>query len=269
MQTLPARRKPTGAFPSSAPRSLLPSLPPRLGPWAVVVFAAIAAVLAVPLSIFSTPMVGVSNARSACREVERLLADFEQRRLAHPALSEAARRCNGGEEEGPAGGTRRVPRQELRVSTESNGTGTRFRAALTQLRDAPVTGAQRTVTSPFGWRTGPDGVRKFHRGIDLRASTGTAVHALGAGVVTFASWRSGYGFMVEMSHGRVATRYAHLSGITVEVGARVAAGEQIAASGATGNARGPHLHLEVLDDGTNLDPADFLDDPSLIFSSDL
>jgi murein DD-endopeptidase MepM/ murein hydrolase activator NlpD len=77
--------------------------------------------------------------------------------------------------------------------------------------------------------------------------------------VTFAGELSGYGLtvVVEHSDGR-ATRYAHLSGIDVQVGQEVGAGEVIARSGASGRATGPHLHVEVIDGGKAVNPAEIL-----------
>jgi len=66
---------------------------------------------------------------------------------------------------------------------------------------------------------------------------------------------SGYGLTVVVDHGGgIATRYAHLSEVNVKVGDTVQAGQDIARSGASGRATGPHLHFEVLEAGQPVDP---------------
>lgn len=116
------------------------------------------------------------------------------------------------------------------------------------------------VSSEFGWRRDPiDGSEKFHAGADIALPTGHPVPSARAGRVTFAGGMSGYGKTVVVEHeGGVSTRYAHLSEIEVKVGDDVAAGQQIARSGATGRVSGPHLHFEVLDAKKPVDPEQFL-----------
>ncbi|MEW5897753.1 MAG: peptidoglycan DD-metalloendopeptidase family protein [Bacillota bacterium] len=111
-----------------------------------------------------------------------------------------------------------------------------------------------TISSPFGSRG-----REFHPGIDLAAATGTPVAAAEAGRVVRAGWYGGYGKCVDIDHGSgVVTRYAHLSAITVGVGARVSRGQLIGRVGSTGYATGPHLHFEVIVHGRPLNPLQFL-----------
>ncbi|MFQ9126491.1 MAG: M23 family metallopeptidase [Butyricicoccaceae bacterium] len=55
-----------------------------------------------------------------------------------------------------------------------------------------------------------------------------------------------------------STLYAHCSSISVEMGEKVGCGSEIAQVGQTGNATGPHLHLEIWRNGAALDPADYL-----------
>ena len=113
------------------------------------------------------------------------------------------------------------------------------------------------VSSPFGWRVHPvHGDRRHHAGIDIAAPHGSAIRAAAPGVVVAAGRRGGYGLMVEIDHGGgLRTRYAHASRLHVARGARVAAGEVLAAVGETGTATGPHLHFEVRQDGRPVDPA--------------
>jgi murein DD-endopeptidase MepM/ murein hydrolase activator NlpD len=100
----------------------------------------------------------------------------------------------------------------------------------------------------------------IHRGIDLRAATGTPVAAVDSGVVTYAGWNEwGYGNLVVIDHGNGwESVYAHLSQWNVACGQSVNQGEVIGLAGATGRASGPHLHLELRYQGAFVNPWDVL-----------
>jgi murein DD-endopeptidase MepM/ murein hydrolase activator NlpD len=96
-----------------------------------------------------------------------------------------------------------------------------------------------------------------HRGIDYRASIGTPVRAAAGGKVISVSggWGGGYGNQILVDHGggRV-TRYAHLSGFAISAGTYVAQGQTIGYSGNTGRSTGPHLHFELIINGSPVPP---------------
>ncbi|NNM98898.1 MAG: M23 family metallopeptidase [Candidatus Eremiobacteraeota bacterium] len=120
----------------------------------------------------------------------------------------------------------------------------------------PVAGAQ--ITGCFCYRTYPD--VEFHEGVDLAADWGEPVRATAAGVVTAASYDGGYGLMVDIDHENgYVTWYAHLSSTDVRVGEHVLKGQRIGRVGMTGFATGPHVHYQVMHDGTPVDPTPFLD----------
>lgn len=116
------------------------------------------------------------------------------------------------------------------------------------------------ISSYFGRRADPfTGYTAFHKGIDFAGPEGTQVTAVAAGLVTWAGERSGYGVMVEINHGNgLATRYCHNEKILVKQGDMVRKGEQIALTGSTGRSTGPHLHFEVLKNGSQVDPLRFI-----------
>jgi len=117
--------------------------------------------------------------------------------------------------------------------------------------------AQARLSSPFGLgRLHPILGRVMpHQGTDYAAPQGTEVRAAANGVVTHADRRGGYGKLVEVHHPNgYATRYAHLSEITVQPGATVSRGQVVGRVGMTGLATGPHLHFEVRRDGRPVDP---------------
>ena len=96
-------------------------------------------------------------------------------------------------------------------------------------------------TSGFGWRWG-----RMHKGIDIANNTGTSIHASRSGIVTYAGWSSGYGYLVEITHeDGESTRYAHNSQLLVKKGQRVSQSARIANMGSTGRSTGPHLHFEI------------------------
>lgn len=117
------------------------------------------------------------------------------------------------------------------------------------------------ITSDFGNRPNPfgRGTTEWHTGIDMRAPMNTPILAAQSGTVTFNGWMRGYGNTVIIDHGGgTRTLYAHNSANLVSVGQHVTQGQQIARAGSTGNSTGPHLHFEVIINGTPVDPAPFL-----------
>lgn len=112
--------------------------------------------------------------------------------------------------------------------------------------------------------TGFFGVRRNvlptpHKGIDFAAARGTPVHATAGGVVVaagpIAENQGRYGNTVIIDHGGRRSLYAHLDSVSVRPGQRVVAGQHIGAVGRSGFATGPHLHLEMRQDGQAVDPA--------------
>ncbi|MBP2628399.1 MAG: Peptidase [Firmicutes bacterium] len=118
----------------------------------------------------------------------------------------------------------------------------------------------REITSPFGWRTHPVfGSQRFHSGIDIGADYGDTVSAADGGVVIFADWMGGYGKAVIIEHGNgISTLYGHNSQLLVSEGQRVRKGEAISRVGSTGYSTGPHLHFEVRQDGSPVNPMGYL-----------
>jgi murein DD-endopeptidase MepM/ murein hydrolase activator NlpD len=116
------------------------------------------------------------------------------------------------------------------------------------------------ISSYFGRRADPfTGYTAVHKGLDFAGSEGSKVSAVAAGLVTFAGERTGYGEMVEINHGNgLATRYCHNEKLLVKQGDMVRKGQDVALLGSTGHSTGPHLHFEVLKNGTQVDPLRFI-----------
>ena len=122
----------------------------------------------------------------------------------------------------------------------------------------PISGGR--LTSNFGRRNRPTrGASSYHKGVDWATPTGTAVYASCGGTVARAGWGSGYGYCVYINHpdGR-QTRYGHLSKVLVSAGQTVSQGQKIALSGNTGVSTGPHLHFEILINGSQVNPLKYL-----------
>lgn len=115
-----------------------------------------------------------------------------------------------------------------------------------------------SITSRYGLRRHP--ILKYaraHRGVDYGAPRGTAIWAVGDGVVNYAGRRGGYGNVVFLRHANgLETRYAHLQSYAkgVKTGRRVSQKQVIGYVGSTGLATGPHLHFEVLVRGRHMNP---------------
>ena len=122
----------------------------------------------------------------------------------------------------------------------------------------PISGGR--LSSGYGKRSRPTkGASTFHKGVDWAVPTGTAVYASCGGTVAKAGWGSGYGYVVYINHedGR-QTRYGHLSKVLVKAGQTVKQGEKIALSGNTGVSTGSHLHFEILINGVQKNPLNYL-----------
>jgi murein DD-endopeptidase MepM/ murein hydrolase activator NlpD len=118
------------------------------------------------------------------------------------------------------------------------------------------------VSSGYGKRTDPfTGKKEFHKGLDLAGKEGSRVLSVGDGIVTWVGERTGYGNLVEITHGNgYVTRYGHNKKLLVAVGDPVKKGQQIAVLGSTGRSTGPHVHFEVVHNGQQVNPSKYLPD---------
>jgi len=116
------------------------------------------------------------------------------------------------------------------------------------------------MSSRFGRRTDPfNGSISWHNGVDFAGKLNSDIIAVASGVVTISGERSGYGGMIEISHGGgFKTRYAHNKANLVHVGDVVKKGQVIALMGSSGRSTGPHVHFEVFKHGRPVDPASYV-----------
>lgn len=115
----------------------------------------------------------------------------------------------------------------------------------------------KTVVYPLAEPLGmSQGYHMFHPGVDIRAPLGSAIYPIAPGKVTLvARGRFGYGHYVEVTHeDNKVSLYAHMGKIYVEEGDIVTSATTLGEVGVTGRTTGPHLHLEVRQNGKNTNP---------------
>jgi murein DD-endopeptidase MepM/ murein hydrolase activator NlpD len=129
----------------------------------------------------------------------------------------------------------------------------------------PVENASLTrLVSGFGKRINPFHKGNYHHpGVDFAATRGTSVFATARGVVTDlrkgSTLLAGYGNYIMIDHGNgIVTRYAHLEDVQVRVGQRVSKGFTIGTVGMSGGAIAPHVHYEIIRNGTEVDPVPYM-----------
>lgn len=177
--------------------------------------------------------------------------------------------AQGGPEAGGGGSGLEVTASLERLSADINASEARLKALETLLLDRRLTDAVTPagwpaeggfVSSGFGQRADPfTGRIAFHEGVDIATKLGSPIHAMADGVVSFVGEKSQYGRTVEITHARgLVTRYAHTLSFLVKVGDKVARGDAIALVGSSGRSTGPHVHVEVLREGRQVNPAGYL-----------
>ena len=118
-----------------------------------------------------------------------------------------------------------------------------------------------TVSSGYGGRIHPTtGKYKFHGGLDIPGSYGSAIVVANSGKVIWAGNRGdSYGNYVIIDHGGgVSTLYGHSSKVLVSTGQSVSRGQRIANVGSTGRSTGPHCHFEVRINGSRVNPTPYV-----------
>ena len=119
----------------------------------------------------------------------------------------------------------------------------------------PLPGYYR-LSSLFGYRIHPiTGKAHSHTGIDIPAPSGTPILAAKSGQVVTSGWHDSYGNYVVVDHGNGnSTLYAHMSARSVSEGQMVSQGQEVGKVGTTGSSNGNHLHYEVRDNYSRVNP---------------
>lgn len=124
------------------------------------------------------------------------------------------------------------------------------------------------VTSEFGSiRVANGSFNHYHNGMDFRAKVGQKVISSNSGIVRVASFKHDSGHSVVIDHGGgIYTQYFHLSKIFVKPGIKVAKGDVLGLSGASGILSGPHLHFGVVVNGVQVNPSVFIEKTDNLFN---
>ncbi len=149
---------------------------------------------------------------------------------------------------------RKAEEEEAKKKVISNKTVKNVGTIAGMSLSRPVSGS---ITSRYGSRSS---IRSSsHTGLDIATSAGTPVIPIAPGTVTYADYKGSYGNLVIINHGNgIESYYAHCSKIYCQVGQKVEADTVISAVGSTGNSTGPHLHLEIRQNGNTLNPENYL-----------
>ncbi len=120
----------------------------------------------------------------------------------------------------------------------------------------PLPSSYTYITCPYGMRNHPiTGKYKLHTGVDIRVGSGVNIFAANGGTVITSTYSAAYGNYVVINHGGgVSTLYAHMSKRAVSKGDVVSQGDVIGYVGSTGYSTGPHLHFEIIKNGSTIDP---------------
>jgi murein DD-endopeptidase MepM/ murein hydrolase activator NlpD len=129
-------------------------------------------------------------------------------------------------------------------------------------RQTPDAGSV-TATGNFVWPASGKITQSFvfyHKALDIANRAAGPILAADAGVVVTSGWSSsGYGNHVVVDHGNgYTTLYAHLSVLQVRAGQRVNRGDVLGQMGSTGRSTGTHLHFEIRQGGSLINPLNFL-----------
>lgn len=127
----------------------------------------------------------------------------------------------------------------------------------------PIKGGR--ITSQFGYRKAPKaGASTGHKGIDIGVPYNTPVYAPENGTVTGAYINGGFGRFISVNHGKdkdgnlLVSWYGHLNKWLVSPGQKVSKGQQIGLVGSTGVSTGPHLHFQVMKNGSPVNPIEYI-----------
>lgn len=128
---------------------------------------------------------------------------------------------------------------------------------IRKLFQTPIKGY---YTSLYGNRVDPflHGI-SFHRGVDIKARTGTPIYPVKEGIITSAGWHGGCGLAVIIQHiDGYISMYGHCSAINVKKGTWVEKEDILGFVGSTGRSTGSHLHFSIIRHGRVMNPLLFI-----------
>lgn len=134
---------------------------------------------------------------------------------------------------------------------------------IAAIKNIITTPSTQVASNKMAWPTEGHIITQYyswnHHGLDIANKVGTPLYAADSGTVEFAGWGTGYGNQIVVNHGGgKKTRYAHMSKFYVSVGDKVTKGQAIGEMGSTGWSTGPHVHFEVIINGTKYNPLNYI-----------
>ena len=190
------------------------------------------------------------ESRKKAEEESRKAAEEESKRKAAEEASRAAKKGSSKADTTTKG--QEATTSKSNTSTNQTTSNGKFIWPLT---------SNTYISSYFSMRNNPFGGSgtEFHNGIDIPASTGTAVMAVSGGQVAWSSLSSSAGNWIGIDHGNgIYCVYMHMSSRLVKEGDYVTAGQTIGLVGSTGRSTAPHLHLSIRLNGSYVDPLDYV-----------
>ena len=155
-------------------------------------------------------------------------------------------------------GAKKISSPAIKTTSNTNYTGV---SVIKDLVNPPA----KPSTTKMAWPTEGYRITQYfswsHPGLDIANKTGTPLYAAEDGkvIISQGGYNGGYGNTILLDHGDgVRTRYGHASKLYVKVGDTVKRGEVIAAMGSTGRSTGPHIHFEVIINGTKYNPLNYI-----------
>lgn len=197
----------------------------------------------------------LGDTKNKLAQLQAAAAEAERRQKEAAAAAEAAKKAAA--QQAAAAAAKKSTATTVSAGSTSSGAGASVVSGKGQFTH-PCPGGY--ISSGFGYRTQPiAGASTNHKGIDFAASTGTPIYAAASGTVVSAGYAGNAGNLLVINHGGgLATYYMHCSAIYVSAGQSVTKGQNVAAVGTTGNSTGPHLHFQVMLNGTPVNPANYL-----------
>ncbi len=199
----------------------------------------------------------LGDTKNKLAQLQAAAAEAERKQKEAAAAAEAARKAAAQQAAAAQAAAAKKNTGTTTSSGSSSGAGSSVVSGSGQFTH-PCPGGY--ISSGFGYRTQPiAGASTNHKGIDFAASTGTPIYAAASGTVVSAGYAGNAGNLLVINHGGgLATYYMHCNAIYVSAGQSVTKGQNVAAVGTTGNSTGPHLHFQVMLNGTPVNPANYL-----------
>ena len=191
-------------------------------------------------------------------EQQRIAAEKARKAAEARARAEAKRRA----EEARKAEERRIAAESAKgkdVTTASGSSSSNSSNSSNSNSGGWVRPANGYVTSRYGYRIHPiTKNRRLHGGIDIGG--GGPIRAAKGGVVKYAGYHYSYGYYVRIDHGGgIESLYAHMTpSLQVSAGQSVSGGQTIGTMGTTGSSTGVHLHFEIFQNGTKVNPEGFI-----------